>query len=163
MTKVDPTQKSKGYHSVTPTLTVSDAKAAIEFYKKAFGAEEREVCLGPDGKQVMHAEIKIGDSIIMLNDEFPKMGCVGPQALGGSPVSLFIYVENVDVLFDRAVKAGATVTMPVGDQFWGDRFGQLVDPFGHKWGIATHIADPTPEEIKKAQEEWAKKQFAHSK
>ena len=162
MAKVEPTQKSKGYHTVTPGLTVSDAKAAIEFYKKAFGAEEREVCLGPDGK-VMHAEIKIGDSIIMLNDEFPKMGCVGPKSLGGTPVSMFIYVENVDAMYDRAVKAGATATMPVADQFWGDRFGQVVDPYGHKWGISTHIADPTPEEMKKAKEEWAKKQMAHAK
>jgi PhnB protein len=163
MTKVEPTQRSKGYHSVTPVLTVANAKEAIDFYKKAFGAEEREICYGPDGKQVMHAEIKIGDSIIMLNDEFPTMGCVGPKALGGSPVSLFIYVENVDSVYERAVKAGATATMPVADQFWGDRFGQLTDPYGHKWGISTHIADLTPEQIKKAQEEWAKSQMAHAK
>lgn len=164
MTKIDPTQRSKGFHTITPGLTVSDAKAAIAFYKKAFGAEENgDICLGPDGKQVMHAEVKIGDSIIMINDEFPKMGCVGPNALGGSPVSLFIYVDNVDAVFDRAVKAGATVTMPVADQFWGDRYGQVVDPYGHKWGISTHIADPTAEEIKKAQEEWTKKQMAHAK
>ncbi len=161
MSKVDPIPK--GYHTLTPALTVSDAKAAIEFYKKAFNAEQREICFGPDGQKVMHAEIKIGDSIIMLHDEFPQMGCVGPKALGGSPVSLFLYVENVDASFDRAVKAGAKVTMPVADQFWGDRFGQVEDPFGHKWGISTHIADLTPEEVKKGQEEWQKKQMAHAK
>src|SRR5262249_12193599 len=123
MAKVDPIQKNKGYHTITPALTVSDAKAAIEFYKKAFGAEEREICMGPDGKKVVHAEVKIGNSIIMINDEFKEMGCVGPASLGGSPVTLHLYVENVDTFFDRAVKAGAKVTMPVADQFWGDRYG----------------------------------------
>lgn len=161
MAKVDATQKSKGYHSITPSLTVSDAKAAIEFYKKAFNAEEIDVCFGPDGKQVMHAEIKIGDSILMLNDEFPAYGCVGPKTLGGSPVKFHFYVENVDAAFAQAIKAGATETMPVADQFWGDRYGQVTDPFGHQWGISTHIADLTDEEIKKAQEEWTKKQMAH--
>lgn len=160
MAKVDPTQKSKGFHSITPSLTVSNAKEAIEFYKKAFNAEERDICYGPDGKQVMHAEIKIGDSIIMLNDEFPTYGCVGPKSLGGSPVTLFLYVENVDEVFNQAVKAGATIKMPLADQFWGDRHGQVEDPYGHKWGVSTHVADLTDEEIKKAQEEWTKKQMA---
>ncbi len=163
MPNVEPTQKSKGYHTITPSLTVADAKAAIEFYKKAFGAEEREICLGPDGKSVMHAEIKIGDSVIMLNDEFPKMGCVGPLTLGGSPVTMHVYVDNVDEVYDNAIKAGATSTMNVADQFWGDRYGQVVDPYGFKWGISTHISDPTPEEIKKAQEEWSQKTMAHAK
>ena len=161
MSKVDPIPK--GYHSITPAITVSDAKSAIEFYKKAFGAEQREICLGPDGKKVMHAEMKIGDSIVMLNDEFPPMGCLSPQSLKGSPVTLQLYVENVDSVFDQAVKAGATVTMPLSDQFWGDRYGQVVDPYGHRWGISTHIANPTPEEMKKAMEEWSKKEMAHAK
>ena len=162
MAKVEPTQKSKGYHSITPALTVANAKEAIEFYKKAFNAEEREICLGPDGKQVMHAEIKIGDSILMINDEFPAYGCVGPRALGGSPVTLHFYVENVDEVFNQAVKAGAKATMPVADQFWGDRYGQVEDPYGHKWGISTHIADLSDEEIKIAQQEWEKKQLVHA-
>jgi len=153
----------KGLHTVTPGLTVKDAKGAIEFYKKAFGAVEGEVCFGPDGKQVMHAEIKIGDSVVMLNDEFPQMGCVGPSTLGGTTVSLYLNVDDVDTWFNRAVKAGATVLMPVADQFWGDRFGQVTDPYGHKWGISTHIKDLSPEEMKKGMEEWNKKQMAHAK
>ena len=153
----------KGLHTVTPALTVHDAKGAIEFYKKAFGATQSEICLGPDGKQVMHAEIKIGDSVIMLNDEFPQMGCVGPKTLGNTSVTLNLLVEDVDQLFNQAVKAGATVTMPVADQFWGDRYGQVSDPYGYKWGISTHIKDLTDEEIKKGMEEWQKKQLAHAK
>jgi PhnB protein len=153
----------KGLHTVTPGLTVKDAKGAIEFYKKAFGAVEGEVCFGPDGKQVMHAELKIGDSVIMLNDEFPEMGCVGPATLGGTTVSLYLNVDDVDTWFDRAVKAGATVLMPVADQFWGDRFGQVADPYGHKWGISTHVKDLSDEEMKKGMEEWNKKQLAHAK
>lgn len=160
-TKVDPVPK--GYHSITPALSVNDSAKAIDFYKRAFNAEQRDICYGPDGKQVMHAEIKIGDSIIMMNDEFPQMGCKGPLSLGGTPVSLYLYVENVDKVFDTAVKAGGKAIMPVADMFWGDRFGQIEDPFGHRWSIATHIADPTKEEMKKAQEEWAKKQPACAK
>jgi PhnB protein len=163
MSKVEPTQRSKGYHSVTPALTVPDAKGAIDFYVKAFGAEAGEITFGPDGKQVMHAEFKIGDSIIMINDEFPQMGCVGPKSLGGTPVTMFIYAEDVDTVFNKAVAAGATVTMPVGDMFWGDRFGQVADPYGHKWSIATHIADMTNEEVEKAQKEFFSKQMAHAK
>ncbi len=161
MAKVDPVPK--GYHTITPGLTVKDAKGAMEFYKKAFGAEEKDVCFGPDGKSIMHAELKIGDSMIMLNDEFPQMGCLGPKSIGGTPVSLFLYVDNVDSWFERATKAGATVTMPVSDMFWGDRFGQLEDPYGHKWGIATHIADLTKEEMEKGQKEWEAKQMALAK
>ncbi len=153
----------KGLHTVTVGLTVNDAKAAIEFYKKAFGAVEGEVCLGPDGKQVMHAEIKIGDSVVMLNDEFKDMGCLSPQSLSGSPVTMYLQVDDADVWFDRAVKAGATVTMPLADQFWGDRFGQVADPFGHKWGVSTHVKDVTPEEMKQAMEAWSKKEMAHAK
>jgi uncharacterized glyoxalase superfamily protein PhnB len=163
MSKVDAIPK--GYHTITPTLTVSDAKAAIEFYNKAFGAEEIQICTTPDGKQVMHAEIKIGDSIIMLNDEYPSMGVVGPKSLGGTTGSMFFYTENVDLAFERAIKAGATEVMPVSDQFWGDRFGCVVDPFGHKWGLSTHVADLSKEEIDKAQKEWTEKnkQMAHAK
>lgn len=154
MSKVNPVPT--GFHTITPSLTVKDAETAIEFYKKAFNAEKREVCMGPDGKSIMHAELQIGDSVFMLNDEYPEMGCKSPLALGGSPVSLYLYVDNVDQWYDRAVKAGATSTMPVSDMFWGDRFGQVVDPFGHKWGLATHVKDLTAEEIKKGQEAWQK-------
>jgi len=117
----------KGLHTVTPGLTVNDAKGAIEFYKKAFGAVEIKVSFGPDGKQVMHAEIKIGDSVVMLNDEFPEMGCLGPKSLGGSSIAMYLQVDDADLWFERAVKAGATVTMPLADQFWGDRFGQVAE------------------------------------
>lgn len=141
-----------GFHTVTPTLTIRDAGKAIEFYKRAFGAEERMRFPGPDGKSIMHAEIKIGDSIIFLSEEHPDMGCRGPQSLGGTPVGLFLYVEDVDHIFNRAVSAGAKADGPVTDMFWGDRCGQLTDPFGHKWTLATHKEDLTPEEIgKRAQ------------
>jgi len=136
-----------GYHTLTPFLTVRDAARAIEFYKKAFGAQERGVMKGPDGK-VMHAELLIGDSIVMLSDEFPEFGSLSPQSIGGSPMRLHIYVDGVDAAFDRAVKAGAEVEMPVMDQFWGDRYGKLKDPFGHKWSIATHTKDMSMDEMK---------------
>jgi PhnB protein len=141
-----------GYHTLTPFLTVRDAVKAIEFYKQAFGAEERSIAKGPDGK-VMHAELKIGDSIIMLSDEFPDFGAKSPDAFGGSPMGLHIYLDGVDAAFDRAVTAGATVEMPVMDQFWGDRYGRLRDPFGHKWSIATHIKDMSADEMKKSMDE----------
>jgi PhnB protein len=136
-----------GYHSLTPFLTVRDAARAIEFYKEAFGAKERGVMKSPDGK-VMHAELMIGDSIIMLSDEFPDFGCLSPQSIGGSAVGLHIYLDGVDAAFERAVKAGAQIEMPVMDQFWGDRYGKLKDPFGHKWSIGTHIKDMSPAEMK---------------
>jgi PhnB protein len=142
----------KGYHTITPYMTVRDAARAIEFYKQAFGAKERGVMKGPDGK-VMHAELVIGDSIIMLADEFPEFGSLSPQSTGGSGTGLHIYIEDVDSAFDRAVKAGATVEMPVADMFWGDRYGKLGDPFGHKWSIATHKADLSVEEMKKGMDE----------
>jgi uncharacterized glyoxalase superfamily protein PhnB len=151
----------EGYHTLTPFLTVRDAERAIEFYKNAFGAESRGVMKGPDGK-VMHAEIKIGDSVIMMSDEFPDFGSVSPQGLGGSPMGLHIYVEDVDASFDRAVKAGAQVEMPVMDQFWGDRYGRLKDPFGHKWSIATHTKDLSMDEMKKGMDE-AMAKFAEKK
>ena len=143
----------EGYHTLTPTMTVRDAARAIEFYKQAFGAVEKGVAKGPDGK-VMHAELRIGDSIIMLADEFPEFGSLSPQSTGGTGMGLHIYIEDVDSAFDRAVKAGAKVDMPVADMFWGDRYGKLSDPFGHKWSIATHIRDMSAEEIEKAQEEF---------
>jgi len=162
MSKVN--KNPKGLHTVTPGLTVNDAKGAIEFYKKAFGAVvEGEICFGPDGKQVMHSEIKIGDSVVMLNDELPQMGCVGPKSLGGSPVAIYLQVDDADMWFERAVKAGATVTMPIADQFWGDRFGQVVDPYGYKWGVSTHVKDVTPEEMKEAMQAWEKKEMANAK
>jgi PhnB protein len=142
----------EGYHTLTPYLTVRDAARAIEFYKKAFGAEDRGAMKGPDGK-IMHAELKIGDSIIMLADEFPQYGVVAPETVGGSSSGLHIYVEDVDAAFDRAVKAGAVTEMPVADMFWGDRYGKLKDPFGHKWSIATHTADLSVEEMKKGMED----------
>ncbi len=142
----------EGYHTLTPYLTVRDAARAIEFYKQAFGAQERGVMKGPDGK-VMHAEIKIGDSIIMLADEFPEFGALSPQTSGGAGMGLHIYVEGVDAAFDRAVKAGAQVEMPVSDQFWGDRYGKLKDPFGHKWSIATHTKDMSADEMKRNMDE----------
>lgn len=142
----------EGYHTVTPFLTIRDAARAIEFYKQAFGAKERGVMKGPDGK-VMHAELLIGDSVIMLSDEFPDFGALSPQALGGSPAGLHIYVEDVDSAFDQAVKAGAHVEMPVMDQFWGDRYGRLKDPFGHKWSIATHTKDLSMDEMKRGMDD----------
>ena len=135
----------EGFHTVTPHLTVKNAGEAIEFYKKAFGAEEIARMPGPGGS-VMHAEMRIGDSPIMLNDEFPEHGARGPKTIGGTPVSIHLYVNDVDALFDRAVKAGAKVTMPIADMFWGDRFGKLEDPFGHQWSMATHKEDVTAEE-----------------
>ncbi|HEY3972818.1 MAG TPA: VOC family protein [Candidatus Sulfotelmatobacter sp.] len=141
-----------GYHTVTPFLTVRDAVRAIDFYKHAFGAQERGVMKGPDGK-VMHAELKIGDSIIMLSDEFPEFGSLSPLSSGGAGMGLHIYVDGVDAAFERAVKAGAQIEMAVQDQFWGDRYGKLKDPFGHKWSIATHTKDLSADEMKRGMDE----------
>jgi PhnB protein len=135
-----------GYHTLTPYMTVRDAARAIEFYKQAFGAVEKGVMKGPDGK-VMHAELRIGDSLFMLADEFPQYGSLSPLSTGGSGMGLHIYVEDVDSAFDRAVRAGAKTEMPVTDTFWGDRYGKLADPFGHKWSIATHKRDMSREEM----------------
>lgn len=139
----------EGFHTLTPHLTVKGASQAIEFYKKAFGAEEITRVPGPDGKSLMHARIKIGDSPLMLNDEFPEMGGLGPLSLGGTPVTVHIYVEDVDTVFNQAVAAGAKVRMPLADMFWGDRYGVLTDPFGHNWSLAAHKEDLTPEELSK--------------
>ena len=135
-----------GFHTITPHLVVSDAAKAIEFYKKAFGAQEIERFMRPDGKAVMHAQLKIGDSMMMLGSEFPPH-CLSPKSRGGTSVSLHLYVENADATFDRAVKAGCTVKMPMIDQFWGDRYGQVEDPFGHEWSMATHKKDLTQDQI----------------
>ncbi|MGA2413757.1 MAG: VOC family protein [Candidatus Sulfotelmatobacter sp.] len=136
----------QGYHTLTPYMTVRGAARAIEFYKKAFGAVEKGVMKGPDGK-IMHAELRIGDSLFMLADEFPEYGSMSPLSTGGSGMGLHIYVEDVDSAFDRAIGAGATIDMPVSDMFWGDRYGKLADPFGHKWSIATHKRDLSPAEM----------------
>ena len=141
----------KGYHSVTPNLFVAGAAKAIDFYKKALGAEEVMRFPAPDGT-IMHAEIRIGDSIIMLGDEMPDQGGRGPKSIGGTPVSFFVYGENVDAAWKRAVDAGAKPVVPLADQFWGDRTGCLEDPFGHQWWLAQHVQDLTPEEIKKNAE-----------
>ena len=136
-----------GYNSVIPYLHIKGAARALEFYKSAFGAKEVLRMPGPGG-QVMHAELKIGDSMIMLSDEHPQMGALGPQSVGGTPVTLHLYVENVDAVVQKAVAAGATLDQPVKDQFYGDRSGLLTDPFGHKWHVATHVEDVSPEDLK---------------
>ena len=145
----------EGYHSVTPHLVVRNAAEAIEFYKRAFSAEELHRMPTPDGKFLMHAELKIGNSIVMLCDEFPGMErWVAPQSLNGTTVALHIWCEDVEAAFGQAVKAGAKVSMPLTDMFWGDRYGKLTDPFGHEWTMATHIQDLTPEEIAQAAEQY---------
>ena len=136
-----------GFHTLTPHLVVKGASQAIEFYKKAFGAEEIGRMPAPDGKTIMHADLKIGDSHVFLVDEFPQMDCRSPQSIGGSPVTIHMYVEDVDAAFGKAVAAGAKVRMPLADMFWGDRYGILADPFGHSWSLATHKEDLTPKEI----------------
>jgi len=135
-----------GYHTVTPYLAVDDAAEAIEYYKKAFGAKERVRMEAPGGK-VGHAELEIGDSLVMLSDSFPQSSTRSPKELGGTSASVFMYVEDVDAVVKQAVDAGATVTMEVADQFWGDRFGSVQDPFGHLWSISTHVEDVPPEEM----------------
>jgi len=141
-----------GYHTLTPHMIIKDATAAIEFYEKAFGAVKRGVLNAPDGK-LMHAEIQIGDSIIMIHDEFPQMNSLGPVSRGGVTMSLMMYVVDADAAFDKAVKAGCTATMPLANQFWGDRYGKVTDPFGHEWAIATHIEDLTMEECARHAED----------
>ena len=135
-----------GYHALTPYLIVNDADAAIAFYRKALGASELFRMPGPDGK-IGHAEIRLGDSVLMLADEHPAMHAYGPKHYGGTPINLMLYVEDVDAVVDGALKAGATLVRPVADQFYGDRSGIITDPFGHNWFIATHIEDVPPEEL----------------
>ncbi len=139
------------YHTVTPSLFVTGAAKAIDFYKKALGAEELMRFPAPDGK-IMHAEIRIGDTRIMLGDEMPDQGGKSPKSLGGTPVSFFVYRDNVDAEWKRAIDAGAKEVMPLADQFWGDRAGCFEDPFGHQWWLAQHVQDLTPEEIRQAAE-----------
>jgi PhnB protein len=152
----------EGYHTITAQLTLDDASRAIDWYKKALGAEELSRATGPDGR-IMHAELRIGDSRFMVND--PVMDGKGPKAIGGSPASLWLYVEDSDALFNRVVNAGGQIKMPLADQFWGDRCGTVVDPAGYSWTIATHKEDLTPEEMEKRQTEFFKQfaqQHAHS-
>ena len=136
-----------GFHRVTPHLTVRDAAKMIEFYKKAFGAIELGRAPGPDGKLILHAAIKIGDSIVFLNDEFPDMGAVAPQGGKSTPVTLHLYVEDADKQWQQALAAGAEVVMPIADMFWGDRYGIVKDPSGHQWSIAHHVKDLTPQQM----------------
>ena len=141
----------EGFNTLSPHITVRDAARAIDFYKKAFGAEEIARMPGPDGKIVMHAELRFGNSTMMMCEEMPGMNCnlASPQTIGKVTSVLHLYVEDADALFNRAVKAGAKATMPLADQFWGDRYGQVTDPFGHIWSIATHKHDYTVEQIQK--------------
>ena len=154
MAKVKPVPK--GYHTLTPGLTISRCAEAIEFYKRALGAEEVSRMAAPDGSSVWHAELRIGDSVMMVNDPMPGMSPEPPSAERHSPVAFYLYMPDCDVAFDRAVTAGAAVIMPVSDMFWGDRCGQVVDPFGFRWTLATRVKDMTEEEIRRAGEEAAK-------
>ena len=142
----------EGFHSVTPHLVCEGAARAIDFYRQAFGAVEIDRMPGPGGK-IMHASLRIGDSMLMLCDDFPEYGSRGPLALQGSAVVIHLYVPDADAVWERALTAGGKPLMPLDDAFWGDRYGQLVDPFGHRWAIATHLRDMTPQEI---QDEMAK-------
>jgi PhnB protein len=142
----------EGMHSVTPHLICAGAAKAIDFYVKAFGAVEEARLPAPDGR-IMHAAVRIGDSTVMLVDEMPEWGALGPKSLKGSPVTIHLYVDDVDGFVARAVKSGAKVTMPVEDQFWGDRYGKIEDPFGHHWSVATHVRDVSADEMQKAMRE----------
>jgi PhnB protein len=144
----------EGYSTVTPALTVKNGAEAIEFYKRALGAKELMRIPGPDGQHLMHAEIEVGNSRVMLADESPEMGCRAPASVGSVSSSLYVYVEDVDKSFRRAVEAGAKALMQPTDMFWGDRFGQIEDPSGHRWGLATHKEDPSPEEMARRQQEF---------
>ncbi len=137
-----------GYHTLTPVLSIRGAAQAIDFYKRAFGAEELFRMAAPDGR-VGHAELKVGDSRVMLGEEEPQRGCVAPTTLKGTPVSFYLYVPDADAAFQRATQAGCKVRMPVTDMFWGDRYGEVEDPFGHRWGLATHKEDLSDDEIRK--------------
>jgi PhnB protein len=142
----------EGFHTVTPHLVCAGAADALEFYKKAFGATEIGRMPGPGGK-IMHAEIRIGDSRVMLADAFPDWGSNGPLALKGTPVFIHLYVNDADAAWQQAVDAGAKPIMPLADMFWGDRYGQVEDPFGHRWSIATHKHDMTPEQMQEAMQQ----------
>ena len=144
----------EGYHNVTPYLIVDDAAEAIRFYEKALGATE--IFRLPMGDRIGHAEIRIGDSIVMLSDEWPDMGKLGPKARGGATSSMMVYVEDVDAAYARATAAGATAERPPEDQFWGDRMGSLIDPFGHSWSLATHVEDVSEDEMQRRMEAFSK-------
>jgi PhnB protein len=146
MAKVKPIPD--GYPQITPYLTIGGASAAIDYYGKVFGAKERVRMAEPDGK-IGHAELEIGDSLIMLSDEYPDRGIISPRTIGGSPVTISIYVEDVDAVYDRAVESGAKALRPVENQFYGDRSGQFEDPFGHRWSVGTHVEDVSAEEMAK--------------
>jgi PhnB protein len=148
-----------GYPRVSPYLSVDGAARAIEFYTKVLGATERMRMDAPGGK-IGHAELQIGDSVVMLADEYPEMDIVGPKKVGGTPVTISVYVEDVDSTFKAALDAGAKELRPLTDEFYGDRIGQFEDPFGHRWSVATHIEDVSPEEMSKRAEEWAQQQNA---
>jgi PhnB protein len=148
-----------GMHTVTPHLLCADADGAIDFYKAAFGAKEKSRLPGPNGK-LMHAAVQIGDSTIFLAEEMPDWGALGPKALKGSPVVIHLYVEDVDAFTARAQRAGAKVTMPVSEMFWGDRYGQLEDPYGHRWSVATHVRDVSPADMQKAMQTMCNQQQA---
>jgi PhnB protein len=143
----------EGYRSVTPYLTLDNAAAALDFYKRAFGAQETVRMSGPPGK-ISHAELKIGDSMIMVSDEFPQASTRSPKSLGGSTVGVFLYVPDVDATFKQAVNAGAKSVMEPTNMFWGDRFSTLTDPFGHVWSLATHVEDVAPAEMERRSKEW---------
>jgi PhnB protein len=142
----------EGYHTLSTVLAVDNAREAIEFYKRAFGAKERSVMPGPDDT-IAHAELEIGDSLVMLSDPFPQSSLKSPKVVGGTTAALFLFAEDVDEVVQQAVDAGATVTMPVENQFWGDRYGKVADPFGHEWQVATHVEDIAPEEMMKRGQE----------
>jgi PhnB protein len=146
----------EGFHTVNVYLNVPNTVEAIAFYERAFGAKQILRMAGPDGKSTMHAEIQIGDSILMLADENPQIGTKSPKSLGGTASSVHLYVEDADALFNRAIKAGCQMSAPLMDAFWGDRFGKLTDPYGHLWSIATHKEDVSPEEIGRRAAEWMK-------
>jgi len=144
-----PSRIPEGFNTVTPHLVIRGCAAAIDFYKRAFGAVELLRNLGPDGRAVLHARLRIGDSIVMMHDEFPETGAASPAALDGSPITLHLYVDDADRVFAQAVAAGATVTSPMQSSFWGDRYGQVTDPFGHKWSIAHRIDALSPEDMRR--------------
>jgi uncharacterized glyoxalase superfamily protein PhnB len=154
-TKVEPIPE--GFRTVTPSLMLKNSLKAIEYYKKAFGAEVLGVFPRPDGSGTMHAAIRIGDSMLMMGDEMPNQICMSAESLGASPISLYIYVPNADAVFKQAVAAGAEISMPMADAFWGDRCGTLKDPFGYSWTIATHNRDLTPEEIQEGAKDFFEK------
>ena len=145
----------EGYHTITPALTCKNAAGAIDFYKSILGAKEIMRMPGP-GDKIGHAELRIGDSVIFVSDEFPGMSCA-PTPGAMNPSALFVYLENVDATFNRAVAAGARVDMPLANQFWGDRYGKITDPFGHNWGLSQHVEDVAPEEMKRRSAEWSAK------